>query len=278
MPTHNEDIRYIPIMKQNITQQITAHPNHTHILCGDFNRDISLNGRQNDLNITPPQTEDTEWRAFTYSIQLSYIPTNSQYSRQGGQNYTKTSLIDGFYTNSPNNSIYTSTTNNDHNLNSDHAPVTLHIPHNKLLARQTPQTPNNTPRTLNPIPQENIEKFKTKFYEENTLSINELTKTLLNNHLSPNQWQTTCIKLEKLQKQWRKHTSTYHLIRKTIYLAKHIIQWQTHPIIETLKNYKHTSIPPLPDQHYQQQEWLITIATIAKTANKHARTITTKYT
>ena len=57
---HTNDIIYIPIIKQNITQKISAHPNYTHILCGDFNRDIALIGRQNDYNITPPQREDIE--------------------------------------------------------------------------------------------------------------------------------------------------------------------------------------------------------------------------
>ena len=82
----------------------------------------------------------------------------------------------------------------------------------------------------------------------------------------------------KIQKQWKKHLNTYHLIRKTIYLAKNNPQWQTHPIIETLKNHKHVNIPPLPNQEPLQQEWLINIATIAKITNSHARAITTKYT
>jgi hypothetical protein len=56
------------------------------------------------------------------------------------------------------------------------------------------------------------------------------------------------------------------------------MQWQTHPIIDQLKNHKHVNIPPPPNQELLQQEWLITIATIAKTANICARTITTKYT
>ena len=198
MPTHSEDIRFIPIIKQNITLQVTTHPNYTHILCGDFNRDIALIGRQNDYNLTPPQQEDTDWRAFTDSIHLTHIPTNSQYSRQGGQNYTQTSLIDGYYTNTSNKILYTSTTNNDHNLNSNHSPVTLHIPPNTLLARQTTPTPNNLTRILNPIPQENIENFKSKFYEENTLRMNELTNTLTINHLTSNQWHTTCQTLEQL--------------------------------------------------------------------------------
>ena len=82
----------------------------------------------------------------------------------------------------------------------------------------------------------------------------------------------------KIQKQWKKHLSTYHLIRKTIYLAKHNPQWLTHPIIEELKNHTHTNIPPPPNQIHLQQEWLINIATIAKTTNSQARAITTKYT
>jgi exonuclease III len=96
MPSHEEDIRSIPLIHQTITQHTTNLPNHTIILCGDFNRDIALIGRQNEHNTTPPQVEDREWRAFTDSLHLTYIPTNSLYSRQGGPNYTHTSLIDGY--------------------------------------------------------------------------------------------------------------------------------------------------------------------------------------
>jgi hypothetical protein len=56
------------------------------------------------------------------------------------------------------------------------------------------------------------------------------------------------------------------------------MQWQTHPIIEQLINHKHANIPPLPNHEPLQQEWLITIASIAKIANTLARTITTKHT
>ena len=55
MPTHLEDTHLIPYLKNTITNQINAHPNHTHILCGDFNRDIALTGRQNNNTNTPPQ-------------------------------------------------------------------------------------------------------------------------------------------------------------------------------------------------------------------------------
>jgi hypothetical protein len=161
MPSHEEDIRLLPIIQQNITQQFTNHPNHTHILCGDFNRDIALIRRQNGYTTTPPQAEDIEWRTFINSLQLTYIPTNSLYSRQGGQDYNQTSLIDGYYIKTPNNTLYTSTTNNAHNLNLDHSPITLDIPPNTLLARCLPPTTDKPPRILNPIPQTNIEKFKT---------------------------------------------------------------------------------------------------------------------
>jgi len=51
---------------------------------------------------------------------------------------------------------------------------------------------------LNPIPPDNIEKLKTKYYEENTLQINELTSSLLHDHLTQNQWQSACLNLDNL--------------------------------------------------------------------------------
>jgi hypothetical protein len=59
MPSHAEDLSLIPIIQNTITDHINAHPNHTYILCGDFNRDIALIGRQNNLQITPPQRKTT---------------------------------------------------------------------------------------------------------------------------------------------------------------------------------------------------------------------------
>ena len=56
------------------------------------------------------------------------------------------------------------------------------------------------------------------------------------------------------------------------------MQWKTHPIIEQLIKHKHANIPPLPNHEPLQQEWPTTIASIAKTTNTLARTITTKYT
>ena len=119
MPTHLEDTHLIPFLKNVISNQITTHPNHIHILCGVFNRDIALTGRQNNNNNTPPQEEDIQWKNFTTTLNLEYIPTNTNIWRQRDYNYTSTSLIDGFYINSDNN-IFTSTTNTNMNLNSDH--------------------------------------------------------------------------------------------------------------------------------------------------------------
>ena len=164
MPTHLEDIHLVPHLKTEITNQINLHPNHIYILCGDFNRDIALTGRQNNNNYTPPQEEDIQWNNFTTTLNLEYIPTNTNLSRQGGYNYTSTSLIDGFYINSPDNSRFSSTTNTNMNLNSDHFPVTLYIPQNILIARPPPPVNNTPTRIMNPIPPINLEKFNIDFF------------------------------------------------------------------------------------------------------------------
>ena len=199
MPTHLEDTHPIPYLKTAITDQINAHPNHIHTLCGDFNRDIALTGRKNYNNITLPQEEDIQWKNFTTTLNLEYIPTNSNISRQRGYNYTSTSLIDGFYINSPNNNRFTSTTITDMNLNSDHYPVTLHIPQNILIARSPPPA-NTTPiRILNSIPPENLENFNIEFFEVNSAQLNELTNLLENhNHLALDQWQEACLALDNI--------------------------------------------------------------------------------
>ena len=314
MPTHAEDTHLIPLLQTEISNQITKHNNHIHILCGDFNRDIALIGIQNNHNNTPPQVEDIQWKNFTTTLNLEYIPTNTNISRQGGYNYTSTSLIDGFYINSPNNNRFSCTTNTTMNLNSDHYPVTLHIPQNTLIARPPPPVNNTQTRILNPIPPENLENFNIEFFEANSIQINALTSLLENhNHLTPDQWKEACIALDniidkisdtieitckatpiqtltnrtaqqggflprKLSKEWKKQLETYHLIRKTIYIAKNNPQWQTHPILNEIRNHQHVQIPYPPTTNTPPNEWIDTIAAIAKTANKEARKITTKYT
>ena len=171
---------------------------------------------------------------------------------------THTSLIDGFYTNTQNSNIYISTTLSEPNLNSDHLPIILHIPPNKLLARQPPPPTTRTAKIMNPIPQENLEKFKTIFFEENAIQLNSITDLLSLDQLTENQWQSACLQLDhiiqkisetiestcntapiptlmnrisqqggflprKLQKPWKKHIKTYHLIRKTIFITNNII-------------------------------------------------------
>ena len=134
MPSHQNDIHLIPNIMQTITQQITSHVNANIILCGDFNRDIALIGHTKDLTIHPPQPIDHQWRQFIQTLGLSYIPTSSTYTRQGGFNYTHTSLLDGYFTKSPILINYSSQTNTDLLQNSDHFPVSLLLPNNLLIA------------------------------------------------------------------------------------------------------------------------------------------------
>ena len=314
MPTHLEDICLIPYIKTAITNQIIAHPNHTYILCGDFNRDITLNGKKNYNINTSPQEEDIQWKYFINSLNLEYIPTNTTLSRQGGYNHTSTSLIDGFNIKSRDNTRFTSTTNINMNLNSDHYPITLHIPQTLLIT--TPSASITTPTTwiLNPIPPNNLEKFNIEFFKRNSTQINELTRLLENNdHLTPALWQEAYASLDKivekisetiektcnatplphrtnrttkqgsfflwkLAKEWNKHHATYHLIIKTIYIAKNNPQWKTHSILNKICSHQYVQIPHPPVTDSIPNEWIDFIATIAKIANKEARKITTKYT
>ena len=225
MPSHIEDIRLIPIIQQTIRIQIDSHPNHTHILCGDFIRDIALIGCQNKLRYIPLQEKDQTWRTYIKSLLLTYIPTDTNYSWQGGHNYTHTSLIDGFFIKIQNHTTYISTTFVESNLNSDHLSIILHIPPNKLIARQPPPPITRTTRIMNPIPQENLEKFKTKFFEENAIQLNNITTLLSLDQLTQNQWQSTCTQMD-------------HIIQK---------------ISETIENtYSATSIPTLTNKASQQ--------------------------
>jgi hypothetical protein len=81
MPSHDEDLPLILDIQATITQTITQHINHIIILCGDFNRDIALVGRHHDNEFTPPQDQDQAWKDFTNSLQLTYIPTNTLFTR-----------------------------------------------------------------------------------------------------------------------------------------------------------------------------------------------------
>lgn len=69
------------------------NPNHTYILCRDFNIDIiALIGKLTNQQTTTPQVEDDQWQTFTYNHKPQYIPKYTSMSRQGGHNYTENSL------------------------------------------------------------------------------------------------------------------------------------------------------------------------------------------
>ena len=73
--------------QNNITTQINSNPNHRFLSCGDYNHDIALIGRTHDNHITPPQPEEPQWQHFTNSLNFTYIPIDTNYSRQGGLDY-----------------------------------------------------------------------------------------------------------------------------------------------------------------------------------------------
>ena len=175
MPTHIDDITHIPIIQTTIFNYIHNNPQSNIILLGDFNKDIALIGRQNGAT----NTQDLDWKQFTNSLHLKYIPTNTNYSYQGGYNYTSTSLIDGFYikiqSNPSNTPTFSSTTILNCKQNSDHYPINLYIPPNNIIAKKHISTPNsNKPKIPNPIPPENINQFCIKFSENNTTLIHQL--------------------------------------------------------------------------------------------------------
>ena len=72
------------------------------------------------------------------------------FSKQRGHNYTRNNLIIGFFIKTPNNNQYTSTTNKNINVNSDHLPIQLHIMPNTLIAKTPSPIPKSYPRILNP--------------------------------------------------------------------------------------------------------------------------------
>ena len=198
MPSHIEDIRLIPIIQQTIRIQIDSHPNHIHILCGDFNKDIALIGCQNKTKIYPLTRRRSKLENIHGKSIINIHPADTNYSRQGGNNYTQTNLIDGFFIKAQNPTTYTSPTSVESNLNSDHLPIILHVPPNKLIARQPLPPITRTTRIMNPILQENLEKFKTKFFEENAIQLNNISALLSLDQFTQNQWQLACLQMDHI--------------------------------------------------------------------------------
>jgi hypothetical protein len=295
---------------QTITSQITRHLNNHIILCGNFNRDIALVGHMQGSNIILPQQQDHQWKLFTQNLGLTYIPTNTSYTRQGGLNYTHTSLLDGYYIKSPTHITYTSQTNTDFPHNSDHFPVSLFLPNNIILARPPPTLPLLNSRLLNLIPQKTLDLFNLTFFTTHSTQIDTLTNLLQNNEsLTQEQWQVACHQFEdittkitetinntcmalllpqlthhtnrlggflprSLQQKWKNLIATHHLIRKAINIVKTNPNWRNHPIIQNISN---RGIPPPPPPTTTYTPWIQDIATIGKNAQKEARTIIAKH-
>ena len=245
---------------------------------------------------------------------LILCPYEYQFLRQGGHNYTQNSLIDGFFIKTNTNNQYISTTNQTTHLNSDHLSIHLHIPPNTLIAKDPITIPVPQPRILNPIPKKKLDAFHTLFFEQHSHQMDELTQLLEHNRLTHTQWQLACNSFtiltdkishavlntcsalpipvlpnhiakqggylpKKSQKQWKLHLFTYHLIRKTIYIIKNNPTWRTHPLItQGLITHPHATIPPPPASHLPYNDWIGTLATIAKDAKNQACKITTDYT
>ena len=158
MPTHDDDINLIPIIQNTITQTLHKFPTLAVLMCGDFNRDIALIGHYANDQYYPPSEIDTLWHTYITTNNFAYIPTNTTYTRQGGHNYTHTSLIDGFYYKGNLTNLNSHTLLNIQH-NSDHFPLKITLPPNLLLSRPLTQTKHHSPKLLNPIPQEKLDAF-----------------------------------------------------------------------------------------------------------------------
>ena len=139
MPTHTKDTIHIPTIQTTIFNHIHNNRQSNIILLRDFNRDIALIGRENGNTNTTSTQQDLDWRQFTNSLYLNYIPTNTNYSYQGEYSYTSTSLIDGFYTkiqqNTSNISTFISKAVLNLKLNFDHYPINLSILPNNIISK-----------------------------------------------------------------------------------------------------------------------------------------------
>ena len=84
-----------------------------------------------------PNREDKDWAQFMQGLALHPIHNNETFSQQGGQNYTSTSLIDGFYTNIPLHTLPKCQTLTNQNQNSNHYPVSLTLNFVQLAQNHT---------------------------------------------------------------------------------------------------------------------------------------------
>lgn len=127
MPSHINDIPLISKIKNQIQTLTKNHHPHNIILAGDFNRDILLQGHIHEGTLQTPNQEDKEWTQFLQNLDLHPIHNKENFSRQGGHNYTSSSLIDGFFTNLTQHTLLTCQTLINQNHNSDHYPVSINL-------------------------------------------------------------------------------------------------------------------------------------------------------
>ena len=151
MPRHLKGIQLIAIIRDTILETINKYPNHTMLLCGNFNRDVAFIERHLDGIHNPLDINDIIWEKFTKTNGFKYITTNTAFSRQGGKNYTATNLIDGFYIKDTQNTSLKNITNINEMQNSYHFPIHLEIPPNFLIAKKPYQIPKTKKKLSNPI-------------------------------------------------------------------------------------------------------------------------------
>ena len=187
--------------------------------------------------------KDHLWRSFTTGLDLSYIPTNIIFSRQEGNNYTQNNLINGFFIKTSNNNQYTSTTNQNIHLNSNHLPIHLQIPLNILIAKAPIATSEPPPRIFNPIPKEKLEIFHTIFFETHSNQIDELIQLLQINQLTSEQWQLAC--------------TTFNTLTDNIITT--ILDTCSAPLIPTLPNHITKQGGYLPKK--AQKQWKLNLST-----------------
>ena len=145
IPTHGDDIHLIPTIQYTIIQTLHKFSTINVLMCSNFNRDIALIGHYFNDQYYPPSALDKFWHTYTTTNNFTYIPIDTTYSRQGGHNYTNTSLLDGFYYKGNLPNLTSHTLLNIH-YNSDHFPLKLTLPSNTLLSTP-PQKTNNSPHS-----------------------------------------------------------------------------------------------------------------------------------
>ena len=141
--------------------------------------------------------EDHEWARFIYNNGFTVFNNPTNFTRQGGHNYTSTNHIDGFYTNIPNTPNLQSHTLTNLNQNSDHYPVLLQLTPNTVVIKDT-TTPTNTPRITYPIPLNSLQNLQITFLDKQNFAIENLTQILQQDILTPTQWEDAQHKLQEI--------------------------------------------------------------------------------